>query len=69
MRPHCTSACSATMIDLMPCHWLGSNPYYVCEQVVYDHRTTATDEKNMEKVFKNVRETILNSNMAALDDL
>jgi hypothetical protein len=38
-------------------------------QVVYSHRTTATDEKNMQVVFKNVRETILNSNMAAMDDL
>ena len=37
--------------------------------MVYDHRTTATDEKNMEKVFRNVRETILNSNMAVMDDL
>ena len=39
------------------------------EKVVYDHRTTATDEKNMEKVFNNVRATILNANMAGLDDL
>jgi hypothetical protein len=38
-------------------------------QAVYDHRTTATDEKNMEKVFKNVRDTILNANMSAMDDL
>ena len=45
---------------------IGTSSLSSCRKKVYHHFTTATDTKNMEKVFDSVKDSILRKNIDAL---